>query len=174
MSEERVGYSQGALWFWTTPFCTGYERNPRKAALLGWNTGRLALKCPRSDVNTHLVGWRAVHVGSPAEPPQLAAVRGRLKSGIVAPGESVPLWIQQDKLDPDKGRAHDCILRGPEQTQWAFCTVCFTLLSQLRKARHHGTNINISWALLNRQSEFTADQQLQYLATTPHNLQLQL
>lgn len=76
----------------------------------------------------------------------------------------MPSWIQQDKLDPGKARAHDCILRGPEQARRACCAVCFTLLSQLQKARHHGTNISISWAPLNRQSELRAAQQPQHLS----------
>lgn len=103
-------------------------------------------------------------MASPAEPPGSAALRGGLKPGAVAPSGSVPSWIQQDKLDPDKARAHDCILRGTGQTRQACCVVCLTLLSQLQKARHHGTHISISWAPLNRHSELRAAQQPRHLS----------
>lgn len=58
-----------------------------------------------------------------------------MQQSVVHSG-SVSLWItRQDKLDPDKARAPDCILRN--QSRWqAFC-IAFTYLSQLQKGRKY-------------------------------------
>lgn len=119
VSEEHApvaGYSQPALWVWITPFSFGCKRNQRKIALLlGWNKALSpAPACSQSDTKL-LSGMKSHACGiSHTTTRTYAAVRKRLwlwaeLCACGSPGE--------DKPDPDKARAHDCLLRNQSRRQ---------------------------------------------------------